>query len=537
MGVRHEALSFYRFLRKLPSFLGQRVSLEDALSIVGRRMERRAQNLEEMLAAAVYANPRSPYRRLLELAGLTQADLTDSLDSVGVERTLERLRDEGVGLTFEEFRGEEPIERRGTVIETEPSDFDNPGLSQFFSVSTGGSTGVGRRVHLDLDHLTAQLPGLALSDHAHGGIDNPTVFWFEIPPGNGLNSTLSRVPLGNSPEHWYTPVWSGTDGYGFRFRAASRAAVAVARGAGFDVPRPEWVPLKDAAVLARWAAERLATDGRCRIRAHVSKALRVALAAKKEGIDLTGCTFACGGEPPTSAKVSQIRESGADFYSNYYFTEAGSVGQSCADSTDPNDQHLMMHHLAMIQRERYLDALGGSVQTFQFTTLLPSAPKILLNVELDDFGTVEQRPCGCPYGALGLDVHMTDVRSHRKLTGEGVTLVGSDMERILEEELPSRLGGSALDYQLVEEEDARGFTRLTLVVSPDVPEHRDQAILSALMDALNRMDTGAAMSRPLWSQAETFRVRRERPRLTPRGKHIPLVLGSRSATRKSEPGV
>ena len=32
-------------------------------------------------------------------------------------------------------------------------------------------------------------------------------------------------------------------------------------------------------------------------------------------------------------------------------------------------------------------------------------------------------------------------------------MVGSDMEKILEEELPERFGGSVLDYQMIEEED------------------------------------------------------------------------------------
>ena len=36
------------------------------------------------------------------------------------------------------------------------------------------------------------------------------------------------------------------------------------------------------------------------------------------------------------------------------------------------------------------------------------------------------------------------------------------MERVL----PARFGGSPLDYQLMEEEDERGFTRLSLLVSP-----------------------------------------------------------------------
>ena len=83
---------------------------------------------------------------------------------------------------------------------------------------------------------------------------------------------------------------------------------------------------------------------------------------------------------------------------------------------------------------------------------------ILLNVETDDYGVLESRPCGCRMGDLGLTTHVTQVRSFRKLTGEGMTLVGNDMIRILEEVLPTRFGGSPLDYQLAEVENEVGPT-------------------------------------------------------------------------------
>ena len=87
--------------------------------------------------------------------------------------------------------------------------------------------------------------------------------------------------------------------------------------------------------------------------------------------------------------------------------------------------------------------------------------KILLNVQSDDYGVVEERRCGC-HSKPRLPTHVRGVRSYKKLIGEGVTLVGSDMERVIERVLPARFGGSALDYQLAEEEDARGFTRILI---------------------------------------------------------------------------
>lgn len=67
---------------------------------------------------------------------------------------------------------------------------------------------------------------------------------------------------------------------------------------------------------------------------------------------------------------------------------------------------------------------------------------------------------GRPYGleAYGFTEHLREIRSFHKLSGEGMTLVGSEMITILEEVLP-RFRGSPLDHQLLEEEDERRGSR------------------------------------------------------------------------------
>ena len=110
-----------------------------------------------------------------------------------------------------------------------------------------------------------------------------------------------------------------------------------------------------------------------------------------------------------------------------------------------------------------------------------------------------------------------------------MTLVGSDMERILEEVLPARFGGSALDYQLLEEEDDKGFTRLTLLVAPTVSLRDDAEAINVILDALQQNGANGDSSRNIWRQAGTIRVRREKPRLTSRGKLMPLQLSKQAA--------
>ena len=61
-----------------------------------------------------------------------------------------------------------------------------------------------------------------------------------------------------------------------------------------------------------------------------------------------------------------------------------------------------------------------------------------------------------------------DINSFGKLTGHGVTLTGTDILHILEQTLPARFGGSAIDYQLIER-DGVDQARLVLRVGRRVP--------------------------------------------------------------------
>ena len=73
----------------------------------------------------------------------------------GLGNTLRALREAGVYITFEEFKGRTPIMRHGQVIPVQAQDFDNPYLSRYYQGESGGSTGAGTRVDIDLDHMAA----------------------------------------------------------------------------------------------------------------------------------------------------------------------------------------------------------------------------------------------------------------------------------------------------------------------------------------------------------------------------------------------
>ena len=234
------------------------------------------------------------------------------------------------------------------------------------------------------------------------------------------------------------------------------------------------------------------------------------------------------GEPPTPAKVTEIVRTGARYVPNYSIVEIGPIGLGCARPSDINDIHVFKDTVALVQYAREVPGSKIAVDAFYFTTLLPTAPKLMLNVESDDYGVIETRSCGCPLQSCGFTEHLRHIRSFRKLTGEGVTLVGSDMIRILEEVLPAKFGGSPLDYQLMEEEDEQGFTRLNLLVSPRIEIADEAAVIETVLEALGHSSVAADLARAIWKQAKTIRVKRMEPIWTARGKLMPLNLAKRS---------
>jgi hypothetical protein len=491
-------------------------------------MDRRDAHFLRLVERSVFGHSKSPYLPLLRAAGCSFGDLRQMTRTHGLEAALARLRDAGVYVTFEEFKGRRPIERNGLRLNVGASAFDNPLLSRHYYAETGGTTGAGTRVPLDCDHLSDRLPHVLLAYHAHGVLGMPTAVWRGILPDNsGLSNFLRGPRLGQVPEKWFTPVTRRDLRPSLKNRLATSAIRAVARAYGVRIPPPVPVRPDQALLVAQWASRAAARHGGALVRASVSLAVRVAQSACEAGLEMARVVLMGGGEPPTPAKARAIAASGARWVPMYAFTEGGRAGIGCVNPADGNDLHFLKDTLALIQHPRTIEGTRIEVPAFYFTSLMASSPKILINVENDDYGLIEQRRCGCPLEACGFTDHLRHVRSARKLTGEGMTLVGTEMERILDDVLPARFGGGPLDYQLLEEEDERGMTRLTLLVSPDIRLPSDQAVVDAVLDGLGDGTDAADIARAHWRQAKTLRVRRVAPIWTGRGKLMPLHLDDR----------
>ena len=517
---------YARFATALPGFFRRRVTLAEARETIRRRLETRADRFLQIAERAIYGHSGSPYLPLLAQAGCELGDLRAIVRQRGLEEALLELRRNGVYVTFDEIKGRQPIARGGRELLAGRHSFDNPHLARRYEGESGGSTGTATRIPYDLTSLLTRVPSYMLGCEAHGVLEAPLGLWrFGLPSLVGVNNALRSMVMGNPARRWFTPEAQGDLRPALRFRAATAFVVRTSRLLGQPMPFPEPVPIERADVVARWAAETAQAEGACLVRASVSMALRMALAAEEQGIDLRRVTLMGGSEPVTAAKMRAVARSGARFVPTYSFTEGGSVGIGCAHPTDVDDVHFFSDLLALIQHPVRVPGTGSEVQVFCYTTLNPASPLVLLNVEIDDYGVVERRSCGCPLEQAGYTTHLRGIRSYRKLTGEGVTLVGSDMIRILEEVLPERFGGGPHHYQLHEREDADAFTRLVLVVDPSIELESEELVRRVVLESLAGGSGMEDFARSLWQMAGSLRIERRAPEWTARGKYPPLVAG------------
>lgn len=527
-----ELRAYGRFAAGLPRFLRKRLTLEQARAEVGARLRSRESAFLDLVRRGIVGNRHSPYRRLLELADCEYGDVERSVGRDGLERCLELLREAGVYITFEELKGRRPIVRQGVEVPVVRHGFDNPLVKRYVRGRTSGSTGRPTRTSVDLAHLRATASQVMVARAAHHTLGVPTCHWRSILPSTaGINSVLRSALMGSEGDVWLTPITPDHVRASIKDRMATRYILLAGRLSGAGLPDPRPVELERADEVARWAAEAARGHGRCVLRGHVSTMLRVALAAEQLALDLTGVVFMGGGEPPTEAKVRVMTGTGADFVPTYFFAEAGAVGFGCAAPVHFDEVHLLSDGLALVTTPVEGGAPRDGARTLYFTALLPSAPKMLLNVASDDVAVVEPRSCGCPLETAGYTTHLRRIRSVAKMTVEGVTLVEGDMLRILEEELPSRFGGTPHDFQVAEVEDDTGRTRLHLRVHPRLDIEDESRVLATVFEVLGRGDASAELSRAVWEQSGVLSVRREPPQWNHQGKFPSvLTLGGGSAS-------
>ena len=521
--VRYSHLFF-----KYRSFLRHPYTLDDCKRILRERMETREQRFLSLAKAAIFENPASPYQPLLAEAHCTYHDLESAVLRDGIEASLERLYESGVFFSFEQFKYGNPVECGGRTYQFTTNDFDNPLLANDYYVgSTGGTRSRGTIARLTLSGIAIRAVYFALVLDVHDALNSMHVLWRPVPPAvGGVNCVLRGAKIGIPPVRWF----SMTDRKSVRTSALSRlgpyAVAYLGRLFGARLPLPEYLPMSDAAVLAQWIAERKDKGHTCLLNTYASSGVRVCQAAIEHGWDIAGTKLMMTGEPTTLKKMSEIEAAGAKALGEFNMVELGTVASRCGNPQSADDLHLMRDSLALIHRGRRFPWMDEELRALVFTTVSSVAPKIMLNVEMDDCGIVETRRCGCGFDQFEFFEHLRTIRSFSKLSAEGMNVMSSDFLRLFEEVLPGRYGGDSTDYQLAQYEDERGFTRLAILVHPRIGELDEESLLHTVHEELKRgthfRSEPREMMLHMWSKAGTLQVRCEPPRANPRGKVFPF---------------
>ena len=514
------------------NYLRSPLTLQKAADEIKLRMDNREKNFLRVARGLVYDNPQSPYRSLLLWAGCSYSDLEDSVRHEGIERTLEKLRDKGVYVTLEEFKGKSPIVRRGLTVEPIEADFDNPCfMGKGIEGSTSGSRSRGTRVLYDWDFFAEEAANEFILYETHGLSRVPSALWMpRLPAISGIHNLLIHLKFRKPFDRWFSHLGKEMVPPAIRDRLALAYIVSLCSFFGLKVPKPEFAGIDDADKVAFWLADAGKNGGRV-LKTYTSSAVRVAQAAIDSGLDIGGSVIFAGGEALTERRKRFIESAGVNAYPRYVATETGLIGAACPNRSGPDEMHLYLDRLAVVQRERTTTIGKCLVKSFLFTTLSPNTGKILLNTETGDFGKLQVKSCSCLLGGLGMNVHMSEVRSYDKLTGEGMTLLGSDLDDIVGG-LIERAGGSPDDYQFWETQDENGLSKLNIAVSPNLRSLNESDFRETLLKKLRDENQGASITSTIWQQADIVRVVRFYPEMTKGFKILPIIQKPETSSEK-----
>src|SRR5262249_9878048 len=166
-----------RFARESTSFFSQPYTISECERLLKTQLAHREDSFLRIMARAVFENPRSPYRRLIERARVSYADVTAWVGRNGLESALGELSDAGVYVTLDEFTGRQPIRRDGIDVSVQASDFDNPLLTAHYEGQSGGSRAVGTRTRIDLGLLAHEACSELIALSAIGAAASPMAIW------------------------------------------------------------------------------------------------------------------------------------------------------------------------------------------------------------------------------------------------------------------------------------------------------------------------------------------------------------------------
>ncbi|MBI5575773.1 MAG: hypothetical protein HY896_05360 [Deltaproteobacteria bacterium] len=505
------------------------MSFDRSMEIIREGVEKREKNFLSMLEKCVFRNPRSPYKALLDHAGYSFGDIESMVGEKGLEETLKKLHSDGVYLTIQEYKGRIPAVRGNRTFRFKETDFNNASLSSGLDTQTGGTTGRSTKVKVPLEYI---LQNTVYGIHASRLYDIPgrkAIVWLPILPAlEGFFFNLRFGVAGNTPVKWYSQVDGRNMKPSMEDRLKTATTIRMSRLYGIRLPKPEFVDIGSTHTIAQWMDGNLKGGPGYAVVTYASSAFRLVMEAKKRGLNLGKTVFWLMGEPLTEKKRDLIESYGCRAYTLYGCNELMLIGHACLNSGEVDDIHVCRDKLAVIQHARDVEHSNVKVDAFLFTTLMEISSKIFINTEIGDYGVLHRKPCGCPFEELGYVEHIHTIRSFEKLTAEGMTFTGSNLVYLVEELLPKKFGGDLTNYQFLEAEDASGFTRLYILVSPEIADFDEKALRETIFEGLfhghDPEYVGARVMKDVWTRTNTIQVRRVNPIATRRGKVMPLFI-------------
>jgi phenylacetate-coenzyme A ligase PaaK-like adenylate-forming protein len=495
-----------RFARRLRRLVDEPIALDQATTHIRDGVARRDERFLAMFARVITPYPRSPYRQLLASAGCGAEDVAALVDRDGLDAALQSLARAGVYVSYDEFKCRRPAVRGSQTFHFSPEDFDDPLLTGYYAARSSGTRGVPTRVPIDADLIADMATYWAVFLAEHDALTTPLLFW--TPGHAGVAARyLACAKAGQTYSDWF--VSEGMHDLKDRVYASSIHRLARRAGrfpnpraAAFDNPGP---------VLDR--VLELLDDGQTpALNTAPSAAVKLSLEAQRRGRSLAGVRFLLGSEPLTPARRRSIEASGATAAPLYGSTEAPWIGGQCRQATASDEVHVLLDSYAVVPVE----------STLLFTSLRGVLPKVLLNVDIGDRAVIEQAPCDCAYGRLGCEVRLHTIRSSDKITEFGVTFAVQDVFHVLEDALPRRFGGEAGDYQLVEDRDANGLPRYTIVVDPRLSGIDAGDVPDTFLREMAKLERHYGFMAAVWAREKIITVRREAPLAGSSGKRLPF---------------
>ena len=492
------------------------VSLAEAQRTVAEEARDAGSRLLRVLDDLVWPHPASPTRWLLDAAGVEPADARALVAERGLVGALEDLRDAGVHVTYEEYHGRAEVRRGSASTTFDPAAFFNPVVPADYMASTGGSRSAGTPMELSFAWQRRQGVQRAIQYDMAGVARAPTAVWLPVfPSAAGFGAVMKITAGGNRPERWFSQIPGRLEGVAGHKQVANRLLPALSWFTRTGLPSPEHVPSDEPEPVVRWLRGALDRAGRATITGYASSLTAAARWAVEHGVDLGGVVAYPASEPVTAGKLAAMRAAGMDPRPMYAFVPEGTVGLAC-HRCDDEEYHLWEHELAVVTRRRPRGD-GTDVDAYCITSLDELAPRVLVNVENDDYGEVRRDvDCDCALGQLGLRTRLAHIRGISKVVAAGVTLEGTAFDDLAERELPARLGGGPGDYQFVERDDEHG-TSIALRIHPRVGAVDEDAAVNAVRDALAATDNGLLAS-AVWHRGGGLRVERAAPTTTKAAK-------------------